>query len=212
MRKTITYSGFAAVSLAVVAAFMTAKTYTQLGIAVLLYPLIVYFAYRLFIRRTRKVPVVTPVQPAVQPVETVKVEKVKAKKEGTGISDNDKRDFLKMIGAAGLSFFLFSIFNRRAEGLFFGKAAGSGITTLEDSTGKKINPAERQPTDNYLISEIDDNLIAFYGFTNKDGAWFILKEDPDEGSFRYIKGESNFSNNWTNRDNLNYDYYHNVFS
>lgn len=215
MRKTLTYSSFVTISLLVILAFVTAKTYTQLGVAVILYPPLVYFAYKLFMRKAQKgVPVAT-VQPSVKPVEEVKVEEVetvKAKKENVGVADIEKRAFLKLIGAAGISLFLFSIFNRRSETLFFGKAAGSGRNSLEDSTGNKINPAERQPTDSYQISEIDDGFVAFYGFTNKDGAWYIMREDPDEGSFRYIKGESNFSGNWIKREDLSYAYYHNVFS
>ncbi len=104
------------------------------------------------------------------------------------ISDANKRDFLKILGATGLSFFLFSIFNRRPETPFFGGSTGSGTTALIDSEGNKVEPAEKTPTDGYKISEIDDSLIAFYGFTDKDGAWFIMREDSETGSIRYSKG------------------------
>lgn len=211
MRKTLTYSSFAVISLIVVVAFVTAKTYTQLGVAVVLYPLLAYFAYKLLTRKTQKVPTATVAAP-VKSVKKAEVETVKAKKENVNVVDIEKRAFLKLIGTAGLSLFIFSIFNKRSETSFLGRAAGPGITALENSTGSKINPAERQPTDSYQISEIDDDFIAFYGFTDKNGAWYIMKEDPDEGSFRYIKGESNFSGNWSSREDLNYGYYHNVFS
>ena len=210
MRKTLTYSGFATASMAVAGTFLTSRTYTQLGIAVFLYPLLVYFAYRLFVRKTKKAPAIA-VQLPVKPAKKVEVETAKPQREGKGIMDIDKRDFLKMIGAAGVSFFLFSIFSKKSKPLFFGNNAGSEIGTLEDSVGNKIDPAERQPTDSYRISEIDDDFIAFYGFINKDGAWYIIKEDPDDGSFRYAKGELNFNNNWTDRENLKYDYFHNIF-
>jgi len=210
MRKTLEYSSFAVIGLIMVMIFVTARTYTQLGAAVVLYPLVAYFAYKLFVSRDRKVPV-TIIQPSVRSIEEVTTERVQSQKEGTGVTDVDKRDFLKMIGAAGVSFLLFSIFSRRPESLFFGSSKGSGITALTDGTGTKIDPAERQLTDGYQISEIDDNIVAFYGFTNREGAWFIMKEDPDEGSFRYIKGDSDFSGNWVNHENLRYDYYHNVF-
>ena len=216
MKKTLTYSGFALTGLVEVFAFVTANTYLQLGIAIVFYPLLVFFAYKIFINKKRKVPAVTTQtsspESVVVPEKEVEVETAEVEKEGISIADVDKRLFLKLIGAAGLSYFVFSIFNRRSEALFFGRAAGSGITALEDSTGKKIDPAERQPTDSYIISEIDDNLIAFYGFTNKEGAWFIMKEDPDNGSFRYTKGDSNFPGGWTGRSDLKYDYYHNVFA
>jgi hypothetical protein len=114
-----------------------------------------------------------------------------------------------MLGAAGISYFLFSIFSKRSGPLLFGK--GSETSILKDGDGNKIDPAERQPTDGYRISEIDDNYTSYYGFTDKDGAWYIMKEDPDDGSFRYIKGKTSFDNNWASRENLNYDYFHNVF-
>jgi hypothetical protein len=210
MRKTLTYSSFVVASLALIVVFVTATTYTQLGVAVLLYPLLVYFAYELFIRRNWKAPAIT-VQPQVKLAKKVGVETAKLQRKSVGIVDVDKREFLKMIGVAGISFFLFSIFTRRSESLFFGKAAGPGISALEDSAGNKIDPAERQPTDGYRISEIDDNELTFYGFINKNGGWFIMKEDPNAGSFRYIKGESDFPGNWTNRESLKYDYFHNIF-
>ncbi len=207
MRKTLTYSSFATASMAVVGTFLTSRTYLQLGVAVLLYPLLAYFAYRLFVRKTKKAPAIT-VQLPVKPAKKVEVETAKPQREDRGITDIDKRDFLKMIGAAGISFLLFSIFSKNSGPSLFGNKAES---TLKDSAGKKIDPAERQPTDSYQISEIDGNFISFYGFTDKDGAWYIMKEDPDGGSFRYAKGESNFNDNWTNRKRLKYDYFHNIF-
>lgn len=211
MRKVLTYSSFVITSILVILAFVTATTYTQLGVAIILYPLFAFFAYKLFLVKNDKVPAVSIQSPVVKPAEKAEIETVKVKKENVSVADIDKRVFLKLIGATGISFFLFSLFNRRTEALFFGSSAGPGISTLTDEVGNKINPAERQPMDNYTISEIDDNYVAFYGFTNKDGAWFIMKEDPDDGSFRYIKGESSFSNNWVNRNDLVYDYYHNIF-
>ena len=116
------------------------------------------------------------------------------------VADIDKRAFLKLIGATGISFFLFSLLGRRVEVPFFGRAVESGT-----------NPVEGQPTDGYKISEIDDNTITYYGFTNKDGAWLIMREDTEASSFRYVKGDLEFSGNWSNRENLKYDYFHEVF-
>ena len=39
-----------------------------------------------------------------------------------------------------------------------------------------------------------------------------MREDPTTGSFRYVKGDLNFSNSWAKRDKIKYDYYHNVFN
>lgn len=198
-------------SLVVILVFVSATTYYQLAVAILLYIPLAYFALKVLPKKPRRVQPTTANQSAHKE-EKVEAEILKPAKEKWNIADIDKRTFLKLIGGAGLALFLYSLFNKKAEGLFFGKAAAeSGIVTLQDTNGNKINPAERQPTDGYRISEIDDNIITFYGFTNKDGSWFIMKEDTDTGSFRYSRGDKNFTGSWTNRENLTYDYYSNVF-
>lgn len=203
-KKILIFGSFIAASMLVAVTFVTSTTYTQLAIATLLYPPLVYFAFKCFPHKSYKTYINKPVI-AIQPV-------TKSKKENVETVDIDKRAFLKLIGAAGFSFFIFSIFAKRAESLLFGKAAESGIAVLEDTTGNKINPAERQPTDGYIISEVDNGEFTFYGFVNKNGGWYIMKENPDTGSFRYTKGESNFPGGWNDRKLLNYDYFHNVFS
>lgn len=208
MRKVFKYSTFLVVGLGVIAMFVTATTYIQLGIAILLYPLLVYLTIKIFPRLGMKTKTVTIHLPIVKSAKKVKQNIVGLKREPVDI---DKRAFLKIVGATGLSFFLFSLLNRRGESLLFGRG-GTGATTLEDSAGNKIDPVERQPTDAYRISEIDDNnVITFCGYTNKDGAWFIMKEDTDTGSFRYTKGDSGFTDNWTNREKLKYNYFQDVF-
>jgi len=163
--------------------------------------------------KSQKVSVVAAQLPPVKPSTGVEVETANFEKRAdTIISDIDKRAFLKIIGATGISFFLFSLLNRRTGTQFFGGSAGPGISLLTDGSGKKIDPSERQPLDGYVISEIDEGFTAYYGFTNNYAAWYIMKEDPDAGSFRYIKGEADFSSNWVSRENLDYDYFHNIFS
>lgn len=204
MQKILTFSSFTIASLIMIAIFITTTTYLQLAIAVALYPLLIYFAYKIFPIKTREyhsAAHATVIQPVVE----------STKRESVGISDIDKRAFLKLIGVTGLSFFLLSIFNKKTEGLFTKTLPGSEMVSLKSIDGNKIEPAQSHPTDGYRISEIDDNAITYYGFTNKDGAWFVMKEDTDTGSFRYSKGDANFSGNWTNRENLKYDYFSKVF-
>ncbi len=174
MRKTLTYSSFIITSLLVILAFVTATTYTQLGIAIVLYPIVAFFAYKLFIVRDAKTPAVALQPPTVQPIEKAEVKAVEPKKDDVSIKDIDKRAFLKLIGATGISFFLFSLFNRRTEALYFGRSSAPGISVLTDDKRNKINPAERNPTDGFQISEIDDRDIVFYGFINTYGAWYIM--------------------------------------
>lgn len=207
----LAYCGFVIACLVVILAFITATTYTQLAGAILLYPALVYFAYKVFLRKTGSKPSnkpVTAIQPPVRSAEKVET----PQKENVDISDIDKRVFLKLIGGTGLALFFFSIFSKKAEGLFPGIApAGQGLTLLKDTSGNKIDPAQNQPLDGYRISEIDDSPISFYGYTNKEGAWFVMRLETDTGSFRYAKGNSNFPGSWSNRENLTYDYFNNIF-
>lgn len=101
MRKTLTYPGFAVATLAVIAVFVTAKSYAQLGLAVLLYPLLAYFAFIIF---PRKATVHTTKHE--EPKVSIEPEpKKEPKTEELVIKDIDRRAFLKFIGATGLSFF-----------------------------------------------------------------------------------------------------------
>ncbi len=215
MRKILILTCFIIATLVMFGMFISATTYVQLAVAIVTYPLLVYVAFVVFPRKNfiHASPATTiTLEP---PLAAQKTESVKT--GGIGIADIDKRVFLKLIGATGLSLFLFSIISRKTEGLFFrgiqspATSAASGRLALEDLAGNKVNPAQNQPTDGYGIAEIDDSLVAFYGFTNKNGAWYIMREDPDTGSFRYSKGDSSFPGNWTNREKLKYDYFNNVF-
>lgn len=210
MIKTITYSSLAVATIAVIATFLTATSYTQLGAATLIYPLLVFFAFKAFPREENNGHNFS-VEIPLKPIAKKTLEPGTEETTLVDVSDFSKRAFLKMIGATGISFFLASLLNRRFESQFFGKATETGIIALEDSRGTKVDPAQTHPTDGYRISEVDDNAITFYGFIKKGGAWFIMREDTSNGSFRYAKGDSGFPNNWEDRKLLKYDYYHNIF-
>lgn len=206
MSKMLTYLGFVILCAAVILGFTTARTYTQLAAPVLLYPLLAYLALRMFPRRAP-----TP-KAELKIVETVKADEELSEDDAT-IADNDKRELLKMIGVAGVSFFLYTLLNRRSETAFFGRINGPAVTALEDASGKKINPATDQPLDGFTISDIDDRdaYIAYLGFIKIDGSWYITEQNSENGSFRYVKGTSNYASSWSNRRNLNYGLYQNVF-
>lgn len=213
MNKTLSSVSIAALGLFMILLFVTAKSYTQLAIAIALYPIIAYVALKVFPREERSEQLVTtiPAQNTTQQAIPVagKVDVV----------DVDKRTFLKLIGATGLSFFLFYLLGRRAETLLFGESIESRIATIENTiTGSPTSSEATSlaettgPNSGYRISEMSNNIDStFYGFTNDAGMWFIMKEDIETGSFRYVKGNENFPKNWDRRDNLSYDYYHNVF-
>jgi hypothetical protein len=128
--------------------------------------------------------------------------------------DPERRKFLKLIGAAGGSLFLMTIFTRSAEASFFGSMPGPGTLAIKNTSGVKIDPAEKKPTDGYNITEVDDSGVdSYYGFVNKDGAWYIQKE-LSTGAYRYVKGSNDFTNavtGWPNRTNLTYNYFDQVF-
>ena len=60
----------------------------------------------------------------------------------------------------------------------------------------------------YKINDIADSTSPeYYGFEAADGAWYILKIDTTANTYRYAKGNSSYSTNWTNRADLSYGYY-----
>lgn len=206
MTKTISYTGLIISTILVIFVFVTAKTYTQLIIAVILYPLLAYFALRVIPRRNGGESPAISINVPSFPARTID-KSAYVKRETVEVADIDKRTFLKLIGTAGITFFIFSILGRRVDSLLFN---GGQNTSL--STGGTVPAANSgNITDGYKITEIDDSLVSYYGFTNQAGNWLIMKEDTQTSSFRYAKGITNFSGNWQNRQNLTYDYYYNLF-
>lgn len=188
----------------VVGTFITAKSYTQLGVAIILYPLLAFFAYKAFKNSIWKPSLKKPQAAMQHAAVSARIEDFK--KESVSVTDIDKRLFLKVIGATGVSFFLMSLFGRRAENFLFGQNQAA-----QPAPAGKTATASPSPTEGYTISEIDEGTVGYFGFINKEGGWFIMKRDTDSGSFRYAKGKSDFPGNWKNRENLKYDYFHNVF-
>jgi hypothetical protein len=56
--------------------------------------------------------------------------------------DPERRKFLKLIGAAGGSLFLMTIFTKKAEASFFGSMPGPGTLAIKNSSGTTIDPSE----------------------------------------------------------------------
>lgn len=129
-----------------------------------------------------------------------------------GVSDVDRRQFLKLLGGGSVGMIALLMLNpHKASAAFFGSVPGPGTVGLKNSSGTLIDPKEKSPTDGYTIAEVDDSGVdSYYGFTNKDGAWYISKEGSD-GSYRYFKGNTGFAANWDNKENLSYNYFDNIF-
>ena len=212
MKKVLIYYNFIIVTLMVAVGFISARSPAQFLAAFLFSPLFIYFGLQVFPRKNRAVHIpqrdIIIAEPVLAESGTGKGEDIqKLKKEGVDI---DRRMFLKLIGSAGASIFMFSLFTKKAEAAFFGSVPGPGTVSIKDSTGAKIDPAIKHPTDGYKISRLDDSSPAYYGFTNKDGAWFIMKEDSS-GNYTYAVGASSFGDNWTNRGTQSYGEYYEKF-
>lgn len=146
-------------------------------------------------------------------VPAIKTDQTKNKK----INDPLKRQLIKTIGVSGVGLLIAAFLNpKKAEAAFFGSVPGPGTVAIKDSQGNKIDPAVKKPTDGYGISQIDDSSPAYYGYVDKDGNWYIVKEITEVDaveSFRYVKGVDSFSSYWSNRSTLEgYDYFNKIFN
>lgn len=217
MKKLLIFYNFVIITIMTFVGLLGATDLYQLLSALLFYPLMIYF-FILMVPRQKRAPALPTVKqlredklvPARQEISHLTKEEEPTLK---GKFDVDRRSFIKLIGAAGLSLFLFSIFTKKAEAAFFGSVPGPGTVALKNTAGVKIDPAEKAPTDGYKITEIDDSTPAYYGYVDKTGAWFIMQEDAS-GHYRYTKGASDFTNvltGWPNRGGLSYGYFDAIF-
>lgn len=222
MKRIILMYNAVIVTILTVVGFFAAKTIPQLISSILFFPLAAYFWRMIIPISQRAIPVIAT---AVVPQKTSSTKKRTSKKQApmeltpleditdeaaTGKFDLNRRTFLRLIGSAGVSVFLLSIFTGKADAAFFGSVPGPGTVGVKDTSGNLIDPAEKKPTDGYSISQVDDAIPSYYGYVEKNGAWYIVKEDAT-GAFRYAKGSSSFSSNWTSRASLTYDYFNAVF-
>ena len=230
-RKLMLYYDFILTTIMTVMGFAGASSMSQFLSAVLFLPLALYFWLLVWPKRNNQLPLPDNMVPVIvkAKIKEEKIIKGKIKKlegeiimphEKTGRNfDLDRRMFIKLIGSTGIMLFLFSLFTKKAEAAFFGSVPGPGTLALKDTAGNKIDPAEKHPTDGYKIAQVDDtssSTYAYYGFTNKDGAWFIQRETltgENAGDYRYARGSSSFSGNWLNRGSQSpdYDYFDEVF-
>ena len=67
----------------------------------------------------------------------------------------------------------------------------------------------------YKINDVDDDASPnYYGFTDKDENWYILKEtiSPGANTYRYEKGgPGGYTTAWTGRASGTYVYYYTAF-
>ncbi len=207
IRKLITFYSFVITSFIVVSGILSANSYLELLTAISFSPLSLYFFVLMLPKKAGSIS-----KNITEVLEVIpdKIESGSIKKIKDSEFDPERRKFLKLISAAGGAIFLTAIFTKKAEASFFGSMPGPGTVAIKNTSGVAIDPAEKKPTDGYSITEIDDSgADTYYGFVNKDGAWFILKDS--DSTYRYAKGASSFSTNWSDRASLTYDYFNNVF-
>ncbi len=94
---------------------------------------------------------------------------------------------------------------------------------LVDFEGNKITPSNPlpvtatsgNPLDKYRPSDTKiDDAIRYYGFLAIDGSWYIRRDnltDKNDRPSRYVKGDSGYPANLTNRADLDYGYFNDVF-
>jgi hypothetical protein len=218
MKKLLIYYNFIIVSLMIVAGFLGTGSYAQLASAALFFPLAAYFLFLVLPNKNKAIIFPQPEETRQTKKKKAKTEILKAEKiEDDGPEkkrmDANRRAFIKLIGSAGVSLFLFSVFTKRAQGAFFGSVPGPGVVALKDTSGAQIDPAIKLPTDGYKISEIDDSSPSYYGFVDKDGEWFIMKESST-GQYKYYKKtgtDDTFTVEWPNRGGFTYLYFDSIF-
>lgn len=208
-QKVILFYGlFICLLLTLVGAF-SAKNFEQLFSSFIYLPLVLYFSTQLLRKKTLKNQDITS-NKSKQKNEVI-TPTVVTNADNFQIADNDKRLFLKLIGSAGFSLLFMALFTKKAQAAFFGSVPGPGTVAVKNIAGEKIDPAEEHPTDGYEITEIDDTSSpAYYGFLKKNGYWYIMREDS-AGAYRYAKGTTSFTANWTDRATLTYDYFNSIF-
>lgn len=217
MKKIILFYNVIVISVITIIGFADASSISQLVSAIFFFPLAAYFWLLIIPTSKRSTPQFSPSKKSIDtPLKSKNRQKhqlpelTALKEVPRGKFDLNRRMFLRLIGSAGVSVFILSIFTNKAEAAFFGSVPGPGTVGVKDVSGNLIDPSEKQPTDGYNITEVDDSTPTYIGYVNKDGAWYILKEDSS-GAYRYTKGTSSFSTNWTNRASLTYDYFSAVF-
>ncbi len=203
MGNLVLYYCFIVVNILIISGFLSASSLTQIAISVLFLPLAYFFWSRVFPHHHKAL--------VVQNISSPKASPVKLKPEPVNF-DRDRRMFIKIIGSAGITLLFFSLFTKKAHAAFFGSIPGPGTISLKDSTGVIIDPAIKQPTDGYRVSQVDDSTPSYYGFVDRTGRWYIMREDGATGNYRYVRGSTGFITNWTNRTTLTYDYFNIIFA
>lgn len=71
-----------------------------------------------------------------------------------------------------------------------------------------------QPKDYQIANEEISNsstIPSYFGYTNSGGAWVIVEIIENDGTYKYTRGNGNYSGEWDDRTSLVYDYLPNKY-
>jgi hypothetical protein len=202
---------FIFVNLLFISSIMNIKEFREIFFTVILFPLELHQLNAIFKRiKFKKINKNNKIYSFEENIFDFKTDDVLVLQRYGGIKEIDKRHFFKLLAGAGLGVFVTMLINpQKAGAAFFGSVPGPGIVGVKDSNGDLIDPAIKSPTDGYAIANTDTASAPFYyGFVNKDGAWYMVKEVGD-GSFLYAKGASGYD--WSNRASESYASFSSTF-
>ena len=92
------------------------------------------------------------------------------------------------------------------------KGAGGPVNVSVSGGGSSGIQAQLDTLDQYKIADGDEaGTTKYYGFLDKDGNWYILKNDTTANSYRYTKGSGGYAAAWTARASKTYNYYDVIF-
>lgn len=219
MKKPILIYNLLIVGVVMVIGILNAQESTQAIFSILFIPVAFYFLRQLML--SFRQPATSPSNVNLAPIKPRSITSTGKMADGEvldpevlsdkQVSDINRRLFLKLIGSAGLATFTFALFTKKSQAAFFGSIPGPGTVAIKDSDDNVIDPAEKQPTDGYEITDVeDDTLPAYYGFVDKDENWYIAREGTN-GDYRYVSGSTDYATNWTNRASQSYNLFSDEF-
>ena len=89
------------------------------------------------------------------------------------------------------------------------KEALAGIS--QDLTLTQLITAIRDALLRYRQADYDNaSDPKYFSFVDKNGNWFILKQDESDKSLRYATGASYYADNWINRSSLDFNYFYDI--
>jgi len=84
------------------------------------------------------------------------------------------------------------------------------VKLLADASGNLITGSG---VDAYKLSDEDSSEPAYYGYVSKEGKWYIMSATATGNvtAYRFYKGDTGYTTNWTNRATLSYGYFYDIF-